>query len=83
MHVTAVVFTGAHQIGWYRESTGLGAADMLGQEIPVPDHAPPDAFGLSDDECVQRLAQLIKHRDSKTLDEIVGLIARLAVPIEG
>jgi hypothetical protein len=37
---------------------------------------------FSDDECVQRLALLIEHRDNQNLDEIVALIARLAVPIE-
>lgn len=37
---------------------------------------------LSDDECVQKLAALIEHRDSTDLGEIVALIARLAVPVE-
>jgi hypothetical protein len=41
------------------------------------------ALRLSDDECVQRLALLIEHRDNKNFTEIVALIARLAVPIEG
>ena len=56
---------------------------MLRQRIPVLDDVPSIALKLSDDECVQRLALLIEHQDSKDLDEIVALIARLAIPIEG
>lgn len=37
---------------------------------------------LSDDECVQKLAMLMEHRDGKNLGEIAALISRLAVPIE-
>jgi hypothetical protein len=47
----------------------------------LPDMAEP-AFMFSDDECVQKLALLLEHRDSTKLDEIVGLIARLAISIE-
>jgi hypothetical protein len=36
----------------------------------------------SDDECVQKLAALIEHRDSRNLGEIARLIGRLAVPVE-
>ena len=36
---------------------------------------------FSDDECIQRLARLVEHRDNKDLDEIVALIAHLAPPI--
>ena len=50
---------------------------------PVLNDAPSIALDLSDDECVQRLALIIEHRDNRNLDEIVALIARLAVPIEG
>jgi hypothetical protein len=35
----------------------------------------------SDDECIQKLATLIEHKDSRKLHEIVALIARLTVPI--
>jgi hypothetical protein len=56
---------------------------MLRRRAPILNDAPSIAFGLSDDECVQKLALLIEHRDNKNLDEIVALIARLAVPIEG
>jgi hypothetical protein len=37
---------------------------------------------MSDDECVQKLAILIQHRDCRNLDEIAKLIGRLAVPVE-
>jgi hypothetical protein len=43
-------------------------------DAPMPD--------FSDDECVQKLAMLIKHKDNKSLGEVVALIGRLAVPIE-
>jgi len=36
----------------------------------------------SDDECVQRLAILLEHKDSRNLQAIARLIGRLAVPIE-
>jgi hypothetical protein len=39
-------------------------------------------MNLSDDECVQKLAALIEHRDSRNLGEIARLIGRLAVPVE-
>ncbi len=41
-----------------------------------------DRMNLSDDECVQKLAVLIEHRDSRNLGEIAKLIGRLAVPVE-
>jgi hypothetical protein len=36
----------------------------------------------SDDECVQKLAALMEHRDNGNLGEIARLIGRLAVPVE-
>jgi hypothetical protein len=66
-----------------RINHSLGAAIMLRHRTPVPNDAPAIAFSLSDDECVQRLALLVENRDNRNLDQIVALIARLAVPIEG
>ena len=40
------------------------------------------AFVNSYDECVQKLAALIEHKDNRNLAEIARLISRLAVPIE-
>ena len=40
------------------------------------------AASYSDDECLQRLAALLEHQDSRTLEETARLISRLAVPIE-
>ncbi len=43
---------------------------------------------ITDDECVVRLAAVMEHHhndhlpDADHLDELAGLIARLAVPIE-
>ena len=37
---------------------------------------------LSDDECLDRLAQAIEGHDADHLDEVARLIARLAVTIE-
>ena len=34
------------------------------------------------DECVQRLAALLEHKDIRNLQAIARLISRLAVPIE-
>ena len=49
----------------------------------VEPHAGNDGLSLgSDDECVQKLAALIEHRDSRNLGEIARLIGRLAVPVE-
>jgi hypothetical protein len=40
------------------------------------------ALLYSDDECVQRLAVLLEHKDTRNLQAIAKLIGRLAVPIE-
>ncbi len=40
------------------------------------------AFVYSDDECVQKLAALVEHKNNRNLAEIARLISRLAVPIE-
>ena len=37
---------------------------------------------LSHDECVRKLAALVKNRDDNTLSVVAKLIGRLAVPIE-
>ena len=47
-------------------------------ETQIDDAAPL----YSDDECVQRLAALLEHKDPKNLKAIARLISRLAVPIE-
>ena len=36
----------------------------------------------SDDECVQKLAALLEHKNNRNLAEIARLIGRLAVPVE-
>ena len=40
------------------------------------------ALLYSDDECVQKLAALLEHKDTRNLQAIARLISRLAVPIE-
>ena len=40
------------------------------------------ALWYSDDECVQKLATLLEHRNNRNLAEIAKLIGRLAVPVE-
>lgn len=47
-------------------------ASMISSEIPA----------LSDDECLRRLARAVAEHDSEHLDEVAGLIGRLAVTIE-
>jgi hypothetical protein len=46
-------------------------------ELQVDDRA----LLYSDDECVQKLAALIEHKNNRNLSEIARLIGRLAVPI--
>jgi hypothetical protein len=48
----------------------------------VPSIVPSDIPAMSDDECLFRLAQAIEVHDGEHLDEVVQLIARLAVAIE-
>ncbi len=56
---------------------------------PVPSIVPGDVSlvasdipALSDDECLTRLAQAVRDRDSADLDEVARLIGRLVVTIE-
>lgn len=48
----------------------------------VPSIVPSDIPSLSDDECLLRLAKAIEAHDTDHLDEVAGLIARLAVTVE-
>jgi hypothetical protein len=48
----------------------------------VPSIIPGDIPMMSDDECLVRLAQAVRDRDSEHLDELARLIGRLAVTIE-
>ncbi|HKU07670.1 MAG TPA: hypothetical protein VJR30_16485 [Bradyrhizobium sp.] len=43
---------------------------------------PPDVFEMTDDECLARLAEVVREHDLAHLDELAHLIARLAVTIE-
>ena len=43
---------------------------------------PIDVFDMSDDECLARLSEIVRKSDLEHLDEMVHLIARLAVTIE-
>jgi hypothetical protein len=49
---------------------------------PVPSIVPSDIPAMSDDECLIRLAQIVKDHDAARLDEVARLIARLVVTIE-
>ena len=49
---------------------------------PPPSMISRDIPALSDDECLRRLAQAVAEHDSEHLDEVAGLIGRLAVTIE-
>ena len=48
----------------------------------VPSIVPYNISALSDDECLLRLAQAVEEHDTRHLDEVAQLIARLAVTIE-
>ena len=47
-----------------------------------PSIVAPQLPGISDDECLERLARAIAAPDSDRLEEVVRLIGRLAVTIE-
>jgi hypothetical protein len=51
-------------------------------ERPMPSIVPCDVPGMSDDECLVRLAQAVREHDAADLDKVARLIARLAVTIE-
>jgi hypothetical protein len=50
-------------------------------ELTVEATASPTQ-SLSDDECIERLAQIVRDGDEHRLQEAAALIARLAVVIE-
>jgi hypothetical protein len=54
------------------------APSIAPSDIPTASDIP----AMSDDECLQRLAQAIEANDTEHLDEVARLIARLAVTIE-
>ena len=55
---------------------------------PIPSIAPadipdaPDIADMSDDECLARLAEVVREQDPEHLDELAQLMARLAVTVE-
>ena len=49
---------------------------------PTPSIVPIDVFDMSDDECLARLAEIVREPDLEHLDEMAHLLARLAVTIE-
>ena len=55
--------------------------EMSRAELPVVASATL-AHSISDDECLERLAQIIKDGKQDRLQEAAALIARLAVVIE-
>lgn len=58
------------------------AINLIDLSMPQPTLVPNDAPGISDDECVRRLAKAVEAHDSEHLDEVARLIGRLAVTIE-
>ena len=57
------------------------AAELKPRPSIVPVEA-PDVLDMSDDECLARLAEIVREPDLEHLDEMAHLIARLAVTIE-
>ncbi len=47
-----------------------------------PSIRPANIPGLSDDQCIELLAQAVERHDSAQLDDVAALIGRLAVPLE-
>jgi hypothetical protein len=52
------------------------------RSTPVVLMVPSEMPAMSDDECLLRLAKAVEQHDSRQLDEVARLIARLAVTIE-
>ena len=48
----------------------------------VPSIVPSDIHSMSDEECLDRLAQAVADHESDKLAEVAQLIGRLAVAIE-
>lgn len=55
--------------------------DTMEQTNAAP-HFAQELMTTSDDECIRRLALLVKQKDHTKLGGMVALIARLAPPIE-
>ena len=55
---------------------------IIQTERAIPSIVPSDVPAMSDDECLARLARVVRDHDAEQLDEVARLIARLAVPIE-
>ena len=49
---------------------------------PVPSIVPSDLPSMSDDECLIRLAEVVREHDFAQLDEVARLLGRLVVTIE-
>jgi hypothetical protein len=65
----------------YLEMPVQRSADMKTNSQPVIFDSAPIA-PLSYDECVERLAHTVDHRDDSELEEVAHLIGQLAVVIE-
>jgi hypothetical protein len=48
----------------------------------VPSIVRGNVTGMSDDECLRRLAGAVQEQNTEHLDEVARLIARIAVAIE-
>ena len=57
------------------------AAELNPVDIPDAPDA-PNIDDMSDDECLVRLAEVVRKQDPEHFDELAQLIARLAVTIE-
>ena len=57
-------------------------SDRIHSDRAIPSIVPSDVPAMSDDECLARLARVVRDHDAERLDEVARLIARLAVPIE-
>jgi hypothetical protein len=63
--------------------TGVDSMPVIEADLkPTPSIVPSDVLDMSDDECLARLAEIVREPDLEHLDEMAHLIARLAVTIE-
>ena len=55
---------------------------LIDHSQAAPSIRPADIPGLTDDQCLELLAQAVERHDSAQLDDVAALIGRLAVTLE-
>jgi hypothetical protein len=69
-------------IAMARDMTSITGSSSFRSARLAPSMDEPTMPGISDEECMSRLALAIAEHDDHRLGEVAQLIGRLAVPIE-